>query len=311
MVTAPDRSDGRPGLADYGLLGLLACIWGASFMLLKISVAEIPPVTLNAARQAIAMTILVVASFATGHRLMANRSDHLVIILSAVFGIALPFTLITWGVQEINAGLAAILMGAMPLMTIVLAHFVTDDEKMSVPKLVGVLFGIAGLLVLFWPDLVDGTNGNIWRQLAVMAAGFSYALNALLTKKLLHLRVGPMFSVNIAWSFGMLAVAAVIFEPLPTKIPSAEALIALLLLGIFPSAIASLMMFRIIARQGASFFGQINLLVPAVGVFWASIILHERLPVHSFIAMSIIILGVAVARLHTRRKPLPIVESTS
>lgn len=301
----------RPGIADYGMLCLLSLFWGASFMLLKIAVTEIPPVTVTAARQGIALATFVILSLISGHRLVANRADHFVIILVAFFGFALPFTLITWGVEEINAGLAAILMGAMPLMTIVMAHFVTDDEKMNVAKIAGVLFGIAGLVVLFWPDVVRQTEGHIWRQLAVVGASLSYGINAILTKKLLHLRAGPMYALVVAWSFGLLVVAALLFEPWPTAFPSTRVWVAILVLGVFPSGIATLMMFWIISRQGASFFGQINLLVPAAGVLWAAAILDERLSVHSIIAMTIILVGVAVARLGTGTKSLSLGEKTS
>ncbi len=301
----------RPGFVDYGLLCLLAALWGASFMLLKIAVTEIPPVTVTAARQGIALATFVIISLVSGQRLLASRSDHLTIILVAFFGFALPFTLITWGVEEITAGLAAILMGAMPLTTIVLAHFATHDEKMNVAKIVGVLFGIAGLMVLFWPDVVQQTDGHIWRQLAVIGAALSYGVNAVLTKRLLHLQAGPMFARVVAWSFALLVLAALLVEPLPTDLPSPPVWIAILLLGVFPSGIATLLMFRIIARQGATFFGQINLLVPAAGVLWAALILGERLPAQSLVAMAIIILGVAVARLGTGKRVLSIGERTS
>ena len=311
MAGVQQRSRARPGAADYGLLCLLAAIWGGAFMLSKIAVAEVPPVTVTAARQAIAAVILIVVAWHSGQRLKASRADHGIILLSAFFGLALPFTLITWGVQEITAGLAAILMGLMPLMTIVLAHFVTEDEKMSVQKLVGVAFGIAGLVVLFWPDIVSRTDGDFWRQMAVMVAGVSYAINALLTKRLLHLPPRPMFAVNIGWSFAMLAAAALLFEPLPQALPSTPVWLSILLLGVFPSALASLLMFRIIARQGASFFGQINLLVPMAGVLWGAVILGERLSANAFMALAIIIAGVAVARMHTGNRSLPIEENPS
>jgi len=311
MATMEHPSAGRPGSVDYGLLCVLAAIWGGAFMLSKVAVSEVPPVTVTAARQAIAVVILLVAALHSGQRLGASRTDHGIIILSAFFGLALPFTLITWGVQEISAGLAAILMGLMPLMTIVLAHFATHDEKMSVQKLAGVGFGIAGLVVLFWPDIVSRTDGQFWRQVAVMAAGISYAVNALLTKRLLHLPPRPMFAVNIAWSFAMLAVAALLIEPLPRTLPSTPVWVSIVLLGVFPSAIASLLMFRIIARQGASFFGQINLLVPMAGVLWGAVILGERLSANAFIALAIIIAGVAVARMRTRSRSLPVEENPS
>lgn len=305
------HDSGHPGWVDYGLLCLLAVIWGGSFMLSRVAVAEVPPITICAIRQAIAMLILAGVAMRTGQILRASRADHAVIFVSALFGMAVPFGLITWGLGELTAGFAAILMGLMPLMTIILAHFFTDNEKMNLAKIVGVLFGIGGLIILFWPDIAAKTDNNIWRQLAIMTAGTCYAINALITKRLLHLKPRPMFAVNIGWSFIMLTIAAIVFEPFAVPDPSAIAWVSIILLGVFPSAVASLIMFRIIARQGASFFGQINLLVPVAGVLWGAIFLGERLSFNAFVALAVILSGVAVARMHPKPKLKPVGEKTS
>ena len=302
---------GHPGWVDYGMLGLLAVIWGGSFMLTRVAVAEMPPFTLSAIRQAIAMVILVGVVLGTRQALNASGRDHVMIVLSSIFGWALPFALIAWGLGKITAGFAAILMGLMPLMTIVLAHFFTDNERMNMAKLAGVAFGIGGLLVLFWPDIVAGTDEDIWRQLAVLAAGLCYAINALITKQLLHLKPLPMFAVNIGWSFVFLALAAVAVEPLMDHNPSFEAWLSVVLLAVFPTALAAMLMFRIIGRQGASFFGQINLLVPVAGVLWGATILGERLSFNAFFALAIILSGVAVARMHPKPKLNTVGEKTS
>ena len=252
----------RPGAVDYTMLCVLAAIWGGSFMLIRIAVVEVPPVMTTALRQGIAVVVLLAIAVSADEWLRASRSDQMVIILSAFFGMALPFSLISWGMQVLTAGFAAILMGLMLLITIVLAHLTTHDEKMNVQKLLGVVFGILGLAVLFWPDLVGGSDRQFWRQMAVMGAGVSYAINALLTKWLLHLRPRPMFAANIVWSLVMLVPVALLTESLPVQFPSASASVAILLLGVLQTAVASLVMFRIIGWQGASSFGQINLLVP-------------------------------------------------
>lgn len=301
----------HPGWPDYGMLCVLAAIWGGSFMLTRVAVAELPPFTLTAMRQGIGFVIMAAVALQAGQALRASRADHVTIFVSAFFGLALPFVLITWGLEEVTAGLAAILMGLMPLMTIVLAHIFTEDEKMSLVKLLGVFIGLAGLVVLFWPDILSGSDRQLWRQLAIMGAGVSYAINALITKRLLHLKARPMFAVNIAWSFIMLVVAAVVFETWPARSPSAQAWISIVLMGVFPTAAASLIMFRIIARQGASFFGQINLLVPVAGVLWGAAILDERLSFNAIAALVIILSGVAVARMHPKNQFQTTGEKTS
>ena len=115
---------------DYFLLFLLALIWGSSFMMQKIAVSEVAPITMTAWRQMIAAVLFVLILLFAKMQVKATAYEHFLLFMSAILGTALPFSLISYGVTQIDSGLAAILMGAMPLVTIVLAHFTSNDEAL-------------------------------------------------------------------------------------------------------------------------------------------------------------------------------------
>lgn len=282
---------------DYALLLSLAAMFGASFLGSKIAVEEVPPITVTLLRQVVAMMVFVLLAFRSGGFASMSKRDHIYAFLTAVCGTGLPFILITWSVIVEDAGVAAVLMGFMPLLTLILAHYTTTDESMDRHKLLGVFLGMAGLIVLFWPDIAAmGTKGTPWHKLALLLAASAYAVNTLLTKQLTHLKPQPLYLLVMMWTVMMVAPLAFWFEAPLAIDPSARAWIAIIALGLFPSALAAIMVFIIIQRQGAAFFGQINFLVPLFGVFWAFLFLGERLPPEAIIALFFILFGVALAR---------------
>ncbi len=287
---------------DYFLLVVLAAIFGSSFMFTKIAVAEIPPATLVSMRMGIAVVLLYVAARMAGQVLPKPGPIWKVIALTALFGNALPFLLISWGQEKVDAGLAAILMATMPLITLVLAHFFTGDERLNAFKIIGFCLGLLGVAVLIGFDKLATVGEDTVRQYALMGAATCYAVNAILTKQLLHL---PRRAVAAALSLAALImiVPFSLFLDAPWNLnPSRDALLAGLVLGVLPTAIGTLMIFAIIKRQGASFLSQINFLVPVFGVLWAMIFLSEQLPPSAMTALACILVGIAIARVKLNSK---------
>lgn len=289
-----------PALIDYALLTTLAVIFGSSFSFTSVAVKEIPPITLSAWRVAIALMLLYCVMLYTGHRLPRGRRIWFYLFASAFFGNALPFTLIGWGQIKVDAGLTAIFMAIMPLVTIVLAQFYTQDERLNRYKMLGVFFGLIGVMVLMGRDALSTIGDETLRQLAIVAAATCYAINAIITKQLTdHPRESIMTALMLA--------ATLIFLPL-TMIeqpwllrPSNAALGSLLMLAIGPTAIATLLILVIIERQGASFFGQINFMVPLFGVFFGVVFLGEQLSTNAWVALALILFGVGLSRRGNRR----------
>ena len=301
-----------PGPADYTLLIALSVIWGSAFLLSKIAVADIAPVTLTAVRQVIALLAFVLVALAFRTRwFRPTPREHVLIMVAAVTGIVIPFTLINWGVAVVDSGLAAILMGFMPLAVVVLAHLYTRDEKLTAPKLAGVVIGLFGLVVLFWPSVVAGLGQDAWRQLALLGAALSYAVNALAVKQLVHRPPVAFFVYSTLWSVVLSGALAFALEAPPAAAPGGDALAALFALGIVPTAGGAFLMFAIIARRGASFFGQINFLVPLAGVLVGFLFAGERPGWNALAALVIIVSGVIVARLDPAGRSAPIKESAN
>ena len=285
-----------PQAADYLLLLLLGAMWGGAFMLIKLAIDTVPPVTLTLGRVAVGGLVFAIVLLAMRRRLPSSRRVWAWAALAALFGLALPFSLISWGEQTIDSGLAAILMAGMPLMTLLLARFVACDEPLTVAKLVGVAFGIAGLVTLIGPTKLATLGSDTVRQLAVVLASFSYAVNAIVTKRISGEDPYAVSAAIMICACTMLLPVSLLFEAPWTLDPSGMAWASLIMLGVLPTALASLVMLAILRRQGAGFFAQINFLVPLFGVAWGFAVLSERPPASALAALVLILAGVAISR---------------
>lgn len=289
------RQSTPPGFTDYALLTGLAVVFGSSFMFTSVSVKEFPPVTLAWARLFIALLILYPVMRLSGNTLPKGGRIWFFIFASALFGNALPFSLISWGQVSVEAGLTAIFMAIMPLTTIVLAQFFTSDEKLNRWKVLGVLFGLAGVIVLMGWEALSSLGDDTMRQLAILLAAMCYAVNAIVTKQLLKVPKKSMIAALMLASVLLLLPFVLMDEPWRLT-PPASAFASLLALAVGPTAFATLMILVIIDRQGASFLSQINFMVPIFGVIFGTVFLAERLAPNAFVALGLILIGVGLSR---------------
>lgn len=285
-----------PELFDYVLLFGLAALWGSSFVFIKWSVAEIPAATQTAYRLFVAViAIWIVAAFLKAP-MPKTRRVWFLIALSGFFGVTLPFYLIAWGQKVVEPGLTAIFMAIMPLITLVLAHVLTDDEKFTTRKVWGVMLGLVGVAVLVGPSVLGSLGAESLHQMAILAAAGCYAVNAVITKLVIDVPKMTLAVLNLTFGFLPLIPAALYFDGPFTVDYGAWALMSVICLGLFHTAIAAFFFLAIISRQGATFFSQINLLVPLFGVFWAFLIFSERPAINAAIALILILSGIMVAR---------------
>jgi len=172
---------------DYILLVVLSILFGLSFTLTSIAVRDIPPMVLAAGRLFIAFLMLYPIMRLCGERMPPYGPVWIALLGSGFFGNALPFALVSWGQVEVKAGLTAIFMAVMPLATLLLAHVVTNDEKLNRWKMIGVLMGLCGVVVLMGASALNSLGNELLRQAAILAAAVCYAINALITRKLTKL----------------------------------------------------------------------------------------------------------------------------
>ena len=259
------------------MLGLLACIWGSAFAFIKVGVETVPPFTLATGRIVVAGVFLFACARLRGDGIPWAPRLWGLLFLIGFFANVLPFILIRWGELRIDSGLAAILMAISPLITIVLVHVFTSDERLTAAKSAGVMVGFAGVVVLVGPEAISTFSGDVWHQLAVAGGAASYALGATLTRRLPP--TPPLAASAICMLLaGVQIIPLVAFIEKPWTIaPSATSVWAVLYLGLFPTGLAAIIYFHLIAARGATYLSLSNYAVPALGVVYGMTFLDGRL----------------------------------
>jgi drug/metabolite transporter (DMT)-like permease len=281
--------------SDWALLVGLSVLWGGSFFLAKIAVAEIPPLTLALGRVAIAAAILVTLARATGARLHPLLQLWLRFALLGFANCALPFSLIFWGQTYVPSGLASIFNATTPIFTALLAGAVTSDEKLTPSKAIAVAMGFGGVAVMLGPDLRNGIAGNLLAQLACLAAAVSYAIAGVYGRRFRDL---PPVTVAagqlLAASVLLLPAALLVDRPWTLSPPSVAVIGALLALAALSTALAYVIYFRILARAGATNLLLVTFLIPASAILLGTFVLGERLAPHQLAGMAGIAAALAV-----------------
>lgn len=278
------------------MLAGLALLWGSNFTLIKLGVAEIPPVTLTAARMLLGALLLVAVAVARGTPWPRDGRAWGWLLLLSVFGSGLPHGLVAWGEQTVASGLAAILMALVPVAAMVLAHFLTADERMSWRRASGVGLGFGGMLVLVGVDALSGLSHAAAAQLAIAGAALCFALNAVIARRVSGLSPLVVGAATLALAAAYTVPLALATERPWSLAPSSGAIAVVAALGLAGTGGAALLYFAIVNRAGATFLALSNYLVPLVGVALGSLFLKEMLAPQAWVAMAMVLAGLAIAR---------------
>lgn len=225
---------------------------------------------------------------------------------------AIPFTLIVWGQAHIASGVASILNATTPLFTVVAAHFLTRDEKMNGGRLVGVVAGLLGVIVMIGGEALRSLSVNIVAELACIAAAFSYALAGIFGRRFRPLGVDPLATATgqvTASSMMLLPLEAIVDKPWTLALPSGAAVLALIGVAIFSTALGYVLYFRILATAGATNLLLVTFLIPVSAILLGALALGETLALRSMLGMALIGAGLAAIdgrpwrRLRGRWKP--------
>lgn len=273
------------------MLGTLACLWGGTYFFVGVAVREVTPLTLVLSRLVIASAVLHAVRLASGVRMPPDLWGALA--LMALINNAIPFSLIFWAQTRIPIGLASILNGLTPVFGVIVTHL-ARQERMTAGRVAGVAAGFCGVAVLVGPSAFAGA-GDLWAELACLVATLSYALSTTYARW----RFAGVDPLVLA--AGQLSAAAVIVTPAalvleaPWRLPmpSASALAAAVALGVFSTALAYLLFFRIIARAGATALNLVTFLIPIVAVLLGALMLGEVLLPRHLAGFALIALGLA------------------
>ncbi len=285
--------------ADW--LGMIALVilFGSAFMLTKISVQEYPPSVVAGGRIIIAAVVLVLLALFRKDSFLFLKDHWLLLATLGFFGCSLPFYLISWGQQTVDSSIAGILMAIMPLTTIVLAHFFVSGEQLTTNRVLGFMLGFAGILVLFGRSALANfeTDGaRLIAMLAILAGAVSYAINTIIAKRLPNESFVAISAVVMVFaSIIMLPAIFLTDQSWKFSLQSVEFL-SLVMLGVFPTALATIIYFAIIARVGPSFLSQINYLIPVWAVMIGILFLNESIGLNAIVALIMILCGIAIAQ---------------
>lgn len=292
-------------LKEWGAFWLLGLIWGSSFLWIKVAVEEIGPFTLVAFRLLFGLIGLLVVVRLLGQALPRDRRTILAYVFMGVFQTALPFTLISWGETRIDSGLASILNGTMPLFVIVIAHFWLHDEKITLSRVVGLIVGFIGVVVLVSRDLgPQGIQGNLWGQVAVLAASISYATAVTFSRRYLRGQPPVVQSTMILLVAGVLLwlTAPVVERPFqPPALPITW--LAVAWLGLLGSCIAYLLFFYLINAWGATRASVVTYVFPVIGLILGILFLGEVADWRLLAGSLLVVAGIAVVNLRVRLRP--------
>jgi drug/metabolite transporter (DMT)-like permease len=290
-------SIGRPMNAlEWGMLFALAGVWGGSFFFNAIAVREVPVFTVVLARVSLAAVILLLVLRLRGERLPREWAVWAAFLGMGFINNAIPFSLIVWGQQHLASGLAAILNASTPLFTVVLAHFLTSDERMTPGKLAGVAVGIVGVATIVGSDALRDLGAHVVAQAMCVAAAISYAFGAIYGRRFRTMGVGPMSTATgqvVASSLLLLPLVMVVDRPWTLAMPGLPAIGALLALAAVSTALAYVVYFRLLATAGATNLLLVTFLVPVGAILLGTLFLGEVLLPRHFAGMALIGAGLA------------------
>ena len=286
----------RPSRVDWLLLVALGFMWGTSYVFIKIGVETLPTFTLIAARLGIGLTILATVVFVAREPLPRSPRIYGHLVVMAVINIVLPFYLITTAERSVASALAAILNGAVPLFVIVIASLFLHDEPITVNRLVGLIVGYAGVVILVSRSLgLAGGESSLVGELALLGSTLAYAAGAVYARRNVR-GLRPMIPAlfQVGFAFIIVCVMAVLFEDPRSVAWTLPAIGSVVWLGILGSGLAYLVNFRLLSRIGATRTSLVAYLLPIIGIVSGAIVFGETVDARVLLGTGLVFAGVAL-----------------
>lgn len=285
----------QPTAFNWLSILILGVIWGGTFMVVAIALEGYGPLTVACARTTLGALTLLVLVRLMGRPMPRGKRVWRYLAVIGVLNTALPFALLSWGQQYVPSAFAGISMAVLPLFVLPLAHLFAD-EPMSARKAIGVVLGFVGAAVLIGPSAFDFSAGSLaLPQLACVAASMSYAVSSVLTRRCPEVDSIAMAAVTLVVGAVCLLPAMLVFEGVPAW-QSTNAGWAILFLGFVPTAFAALLRVLTIRTAGSVFMTLVNYQVPVWSMIFGAWVLSEVLPLRFFVALALILCGLAISQ---------------
>ncbi|WP_206060476.1 DMT family transporter [Nitrincola alkalilacustris] len=284
------------GPVEWILLITLSILWGGSFFFVGVAVDALGPLTIVALRVGLAAIALNLVVVLMGLRMPAEKP-----MWKAFFGMGLlnnmiPFTLIVWGQAYIASGLASILNASTIFFTVIAAHYLTQDERLTGGRFAGVVLGIAGVVFMVGTEALSGLSTQLLAQLAVLGGALSYAFAGIYGRRFRILNSPPLVTATgqvTASALVLIPLALLLERPWLLPMPSATVWAAILGLALLSTALAYILYFRVLSTAGATNILLVTFLIPVSAILLGTVFLGEKLELKHFTGMAFIAIGLA------------------
>ena len=280
----------------WPMLLTLAAVWGASYLFIKVAVDEIEPAPMMAVRTLLAAAVLlayVVWRFGRERAVAELRAAWRHCLVLGVFNAALPFWLIAWGEKHIDSGLAAVVQASVPIFNALLVLRFLPHERLTRTRALGLAIGIVGVAVVTGIH-PEGGNLAILGALAVVLSSLSYASAGVYGQRAVSGTAGPVLAAGSMLLGGLILTPFALVQ-LPGSVPSLEATGSLLALSLVGTALAQLILFRMLALHGSARLSLVTYLMPGFALVYGALILDERISAATIGGLALILAGVSLA----------------
>lgn len=281
-------------IGEWLMLLSLSVLWGGSFFFTEIALRELPPFTIVLTRVILAASILWLLVLSLGQKIPKAKSTWLVFFVMGLINNVIPFSLIVWGQTQIASGLAAILNATTPFFAVLIAGIFLSDERITANKILGLLIGFSGVILMIGPEMLLGIGSQVLAQLAVLGAALAYATAGVYGRRLKSMGLPPLVAAagQVTASVIILTpLTLTIDKPLDLAMPSSMVIAALLGLAILSTVLAYFLYFKILASAGATNVLLVTFLIPVSAILLGVLVLGEQLQAIHFYGMVIIGLG--------------------
>jgi drug/metabolite transporter (DMT)-like permease len=281
----------------YGsMLLVLAAVWGASYLFIKVAVEDIAPAPMMSARTLLAAAVLlsyVVWRFGRERAVAELRGAWRHCVVLGILNAALPFWLIAWGEQHIDSGLAAVVQASVPIFNAILVLRFLPHERLTLPRAAGLAIGIVGVAVVTGIHPEGGTVAIVG-ALAVVLSSLSYASAGVYGQRAVSGTAGPVLAAGSMLAAGLILLPLAAFQ-LPASTPSLEAIGSVLALSLAGTALAQLILFRMLALHGSARLSLVTYLMPGFALLYGALILDEAITWATLAGLALILGGVTLA----------------
>jgi len=279
---------------------LLSAIWGSAFVAISFSLNDSVPFLIAFGRIFLAALFLTTLALIKKQSFSRDIKSIKIFALIGFLNTAMPFYLISWGQQYITPSTAALLLAVGPFIVLIVSHFITHDEKFTIFKLIGVIFGFFGVFLLLGDDLVSGNENSLYGKIAMLIAVVGYISAGFLIRKLSHIPIlissSSMFITSSIMMFPFL-----FFISYDNVTIFSYSSLAIIYLAIVPTALASLLRINLVQKVGVQFMSQVSYLIPIFAIFWSWVFFNQIPQKIAFIALAFIFIGLFIRKIKLKK----------